>query len=105
MPVSTINNWENGRTFNPPAAVYPKIYRFLGYVPYQPAAPINKKLMIWRRVSGLTQSELARMTGVDPSILGYWEAGVRKPGKRMVSEVVQVLTAVGDDFVVAHRSN
>ena len=63
-------NWENN--WSSPSLYYiPKIIEFLGYVPdcIKPKF-LEKKIVIYRQLPGITQKELAYRLGIDPSTLG-----------------------------------
>ena len=71
----TIYNWENNRT-SPNLYSLPKVIRFMGYDPsYTTPKTIGQKLLAYRKRHGITQKELARKLGVDPTTLARWERG------------------------------
>lgn len=45
----------------------------------------------WREIFGLTQSELAKLMGVSPSVLSDYEKGRRVPGARFLKKFVESL--------------
>jgi len=95
----TIYNWENNRTC-PPNRFVPRIIHFLGYAPYdtEPEA-LGKRIVLWRRTLGLTQRELARRLGVDPSTLGRWERGEGRPTSKYRDRLLAFLA----DQLLDHR--
>ena len=84
---ATIYNWENRRTLEPPVSVYPKIFMFLGYVPYDSMMPFCERLVVWRKSLGLTQREFARQVGLDTGTILRWEKRKTKPGRKAVEKI------------------
>ena len=81
----TICIWETNRT-SPQLRLIPSIIAFLGYVPYDTrSGSLAKRILACRRVMGLSQRELARRVGVDPSTLGCWEREGGRPSKKLMA--------------------
>ena len=79
---NSLCNWEKNRA-SPSLYFIPKIIQFLGYVPdFLQANTPGEKIVISRRVLGLTQKELAHRLGIDPTTLGRWERGKSQPPKK-----------------------
>ena len=58
----------------------PKVIEFLGYVPFEKnPETLGEKIVYNRRLKGMTQKELARQIGVDPTTLARWERRNRVP--------------------------
>ena len=72
---ASVCNWENGRS-SPALRFVPRIIEFLDYDPYdtQPE-DLGERIIAVRRKLGLSQKELARGLGVDPTTVGRWERG------------------------------
>jgi transcriptional regulator with XRE-family HTH domain len=69
----TITNWEKDHS-EPELRFIPTIIRFLGYEPSMPkAATLGERILQYRRLKGISQKELARQMGVDPSTLSRLE--------------------------------
>jgi len=78
----TICNWEINRT-SPQLSLIPRIIAFLGYIPHDTlSGTLGKRIVAYRRVMGITQKELARRLGVDPSTLRRWETGTGQPSQK-----------------------
>jgi len=88
----TIYLWERNKV-RPSLAQIPKIIEFLGQDPFEKKFQnIGDRIREYRRVHGLTQSELAAKLGVDKKTLYYWERGEHQPQKRLLAKI-------GSDFV------
>ena len=84
---TSIYNWENNRA-SPSLYSIPGIIKFLGYVPdFRQANTLGEKIVISRRLLGLTQKELAHRLGIDPSTLGRWERGKSTPSKKQLKKL------------------
>jgi transcriptional regulator with XRE-family HTH domain len=93
---STVTNWEKNRS-NPTLRPMPKIIRFLGYDP-MPAdsAHLGEKLLKYRRSHGISQREMAKRIGIDPTTLSRLE----KNQGRSLPFVLKKISA----FLHAHAS-
>jgi len=69
----TVTNWEKHRT-EPQLYLIPRIIEFLGYYP-EPTDPktLGEELLQYRKSCGVSQKELARWIGIDPTTLGRVE--------------------------------
>lgn len=84
---STIWNWENNYS-SPSLYFVPKIIKFLGYMPdCTKGGTLGEKIVASRKILGLTQKELARLLGVDPSTLRKWERNKSQPHKRLLIKI------------------
>ena len=87
----SVCNWENNRT-SPSLRFIPKIIEFLGYLPYDAQAKtLGERIVASRKRLGLSQKELARRLGVDPSTLGRWERDESQPLERHLENLVKYL--------------
>ena len=75
----TILNWERNRT-EPEFWHLPKIVEFLKYIPdvFEDETP-GQKLVLRRMLRGMSQKEMAKELGVDPTTLARWERDERRP--------------------------
>jgi DNA-binding XRE family transcriptional regulator len=80
---ATLGTWEKGR--EPPAVrFWPAILRYLGYDPRPEPLGFDGRLKRNREDEGLTERELTRQLGIDPSTVSAWEGGkVRRPRLRI----------------------
>ena len=75
----TIWNWENNYA-TPSLSYIPNIIEFLGYVPFDTSnKTLGNKILIYRKLLGLSQRKFATLLGIDPSTLGHWERGKTRP--------------------------
>ena len=72
---TSIWQWEDGYAV-PESQNMPKIYEFLGYVPYSPNLPFHQKLKIWRESAGLSQRKLSKLLGMGGTAVTKWESGL-----------------------------
>ena len=72
----TLRNWEQNRT-EPDLRLVPRILRFLDLdrVPGVDSSSAGELLVAYRRALGISQSEMARHLGIDPTTLSRWERG------------------------------
>jgi transcriptional regulator with XRE-family HTH domain len=89
---STIWNWETNHN-SPQLRFIPRIITFLGYDPHcMQSDSLGKRLVAYRRPLGLSQKELARRLGTDPTTLGRWKRGKGEPSRKLMPKVIAVLT-------------
>ncbi|MCP3959295.1 MAG: helix-turn-helix domain-containing protein [bacterium] len=81
VSAQTLQYWEVGR-HEPDFRHLPSIIRFLGYDPTPEARTMGQRVRFTRRALGLSQKELARDLGIDPSIVRDIEAE-HLPGPRI----------------------
>jgi len=91
--VMSVNNWENNlRTAS--VRFVPKIIAFLGYCPWdsEPRS-LGEKIVLNRRMMGLSQKQLARQLGVDPGTLSRWEKNKAKPPEKLRQKLCALLAS------------
>ncbi|MDP2886817.1 MAG: helix-turn-helix transcriptional regulator [Ignavibacteria bacterium] len=70
---STVTNWEKNRT-TPMLWALPKIIEFLDYDPsFGDPSTLGGRLLRYRKYQGMTQKELSKQIGIDPSTIGRLE--------------------------------
>ncbi len=87
----TVTYWEVGRS-SPRLQYIPKIVEFLGYIPFEEPETLGERIVYYRRLAGMTQWELARKLGVDPTTLARWERGEREPQGAFLKRIRKYLT-------------
>ena len=84
----TIWNWENNYA-TPSISYIPKIIEFLGYIPFDTSnQTLGNKIIIHRKLLGMSQKKFACLIGIDPSTLGHWERGKTKPTPDKIAKFV-----------------
>jgi DNA-binding transcriptional regulator YiaG len=76
VDTSTVTNWEGNRT-EPDLRLVPEILSFLELdsLPTVESSSPGEVLVAYRRALGVSQSEMARRLGIDPTTLSRWERG------------------------------
>ena len=92
---STVTNWEKNRT-RPVLKPIPEIIKFLEYSPASTnPKTLGERIFEYRRTFGVSQKEMARRIGIDPTTLSRIE---RNRGKRLSS----VEKKIADFFALRH---
>lgn len=86
----TVTNWELNRT-KPALRLLPRLFQFLGYIPYPAGQSWADRLRSSRRNLGLLQERLAGLLGVDESTVARWERGSRQPGREHLERLKALL--------------
>ena len=90
----TTHNWEDNRK-SPQLRFLPRIIEFVGYVPkYTTPHTLGERIVVARRLLGLTQKELARRLGIDLSTLGRWERDEGRPSKELSARLDRFVTSL-----------
>ncbi len=71
---ATIWNWECHES-SPQIHVLPQVIRFLGYNPLPASESLAGRLLLTRKGLGITQKEMAKRLGIDPTTLARLERG------------------------------
>ena len=87
---SCVWNWENNAT-TPVFPHWPAVIGFLGYNPLPKPQTLAEQLAQARRIQGLSQKEMAKRLGVDPSTLARSERGEREPTGMFLSRAKRFL--------------
>ena len=93
---STICSWETGRT-SPQLRFIPRIIAFLEYDPLDgvPHETLAERIIATRQKLGMTQKEMARTLGIDPTTLGRWERGAGKPSRSLRERLEEFIGGSG----------
>ena len=85
---TSVYNWENNLA-KPALRFIPRIIEFLGYVPFDTSnLSAGERIVVYRRLLGISQKKLAHRLGIDPCTLSKWERDKRKPPENVLKEVV-----------------
>jgi len=88
----TVLNWEHSRT-RPTLRYLPKVIAFLGYNPCQSSpTTLGEKVLQYRKSCGMSQKELARQIGLDPTTLSRIERNVGKSFPSILKRVTLFVT-------------
>jgi transcriptional regulator with XRE-family HTH domain len=86
-----ITNWENNKN-QPQVNYFPRIIKFLGFFPFEiDTTTLMGKLKAYRYQNGLSQKKLGKTLNVDATTILGWELGQRKPSKKMLTKLHDVL--------------
>jgi len=84
---ASIYNWE--RNVNSPQLhQLPSVIHFLGYNPLPAPESLAEKLLLSRKLLGITQKEMAKRLGIDPTTLARLERG---KSRRLFSKTLKKL--------------
>jgi len=84
---STVTNWEKNKT-DPTLQLLPKIIKFVGYDPMPgDTENLGEKMLRYRKCRGVSQKELAKQMGIDPTTLSRLE---RNRGRHFSSVLEKV---------------
>jgi transcriptional regulator with XRE-family HTH domain len=86
---STITNWEKQRTV-PEIRYMPDIIKFLGYDPLPKPRDLKEEIVLSRVRQGLSQDELAKRLGIDPTTLASWETGRHRPSRKSLELMARI---------------
>ncbi|MFQ5965235.1 MAG: helix-turn-helix domain-containing protein [Candidatus Scalinduaceae bacterium] len=89
---TSVYNWENNLT-KPALRYIPKIIEFLGYVPFNTSnLSVGERIVVYRKLHGLSQKKLAHKLDIDPCTLSKWERDKRKPSERLLKDLTAFFT-------------
>jgi transcriptional regulator with XRE-family HTH domain len=90
---TSVNNWEKN-TKTTSLRFIPRIIAFLGYYPRnsEPRS-LGERIVLTRRLLGLSQRKLARQLGVDPGTLGTWERNKAEPSEKLKRKLLAFFTS------------
>ena len=86
----SVVNWEKGHR-TPRVNYMAGVVGFCGFNPLQNGDTLAQRLVNRRKALGITQKNLARRIGVDPSTLAKWERAERIPTGRFASRLAAAL--------------
>lgn len=91
---TTVHNWERNRS-GPQLYLIPGIVEFLGYEPSSDGNDsLGKKLLNYRKVRGITQKDLARQIGIDPTTLSRLERRKGRSFREVLRKVNDFLNGI-----------
>lgn len=101
VDTSTVTNWEKNRT-TPTLRCMPKIIEFLGYDPSgNDGCTLGRRLLRYRKCRGMTQKELARQVGIDPTTLSRLE---RNQGRSFATVIQRVFVFLNTHSSIDEKS-
>jgi transcriptional regulator with XRE-family HTH domain len=93
---NTIWRWERNES-NPMVHHIPAIIRFLGYSPLPEPESLRDKLILRRKLLGVSQEAMAKQLGVNETTLRYIERGTRRASGR-VRHAIRAFLAADQTF-------
>lgn len=87
---NTIWRWERNES-TPSIRYIPKMVAFLGYNPLPQPESLREKLILIRKLLGLSQKAMARRLEVDETTLRCFEREIRHPSKKLKRQVESFL--------------
>lgn len=90
----SITLWENNRN-EPSIIYYPKIIKFLGYVPFDvDSSTLGGQLKLYRYLHGFSQEELARTLDINESTVFHYENNKHKPSPKTLRKFRSLLCGI-----------
>ena len=87
----TVTYWENDRV-EPQTKHYPKLIKFLGYVPFEiDATTTGGKIKMYRFLNGLSQEDLAKELGINESTVFHYENGRHLPQPQTLKKMKHII--------------
>ena len=87
----TVTYWENNRA-EPRTAYYPKLIKFLGYVPFEIETNTTAgKMKMYRFLNGLSQEDLAKELGINESTVFHYENGKHLPQPQTLQKMAHII--------------
>ncbi len=97
MDESIVTNREKSNT-QPQLYLIPEVIEFLGYDPMlAETKTLAERLLRYRKTRGMSQKELAKQIGIDPTTLGRLEG---KKGRCFSSILTKVIAFLGTHTLV-----
>lgn len=94
VTTDSVTGWELNR-HEPPARLAKRIIEFIGYVPFDAyEQSIGRQLYLARLISGMTQRQVAKKIGCDPSSVRYIELDRRRLQYRLRQSVTEFVESV-----------
>lgn len=91
VSLDCITGWENGRS-EPRISYYRRIIAFLGYYPFNSeVSGIPRQMLIYRKINGLTQKQLAEKVGVNASTITHWERSEHRPKGQVLAKLIKII--------------
>lgn len=89
--MATVYKWEY-HVKNAHPGIFAEIVRFLGYEPdVFVRRYLGERILAYRKLHGILQTQLALMLGVHSTTLGQWERNERRPSKEYFRKLSLVL--------------
>src|SRR5574337_623716 len=90
----TVVYWEKART-KPSIRQLPKLFTFLGYVPFECSPDLLGRLRYYKLIHGLSYGDLAMALGTDESVVTGWLAEKHRPSARSLERLEAFLCTKG----------
>jgi DNA-binding XRE family transcriptional regulator len=91
-----ITLWENNKS-KPYVKYYPKIIKFLGYIPFDiDNSTLGGQIKLYRYLTGLSQEELAIRLNVNESTVFHYEKNSNTPSSKTLTKIEKFVAQVSN---------
>lgn len=94
----TIRQWENN-TYKPLIRFYPKIIKFLTFVPLPKPISFREKLRFCRHVLGMTQKQFAQLVNYSSDTVSSWETNEYEPTEYSLKLLNRIMLPILNELV------
>ena len=94
MTFNGVKSIINLSIFQPAVSRDSKIIELLGYIPFDTKySNLGEKIIVFRRIHGLSQKKLALLIGIDSTTIGSLERNKHKPSKELLEKLLSFFTS------------
>lgn len=90
----SITLWENNKS-KPYVRYYPKIIKFLGYVPFDiDSLTLGGQIKLYRYLNGLSQEDIGIKLGINESTVFHYENNKHKPTSKILKKIQKLILSL-----------